>query len=240
MASYNGYNLSPSPTTNSTALGQNVGQLNAPPSYFDQLTANIPGFTNTTNAAMSDIQSLLNGTLSPQTQSNIGNYAASRGVAMGQPNSPLSNLIGMNITGTTTEGLQQQGIGDYNATTNNLGQMQQNPALLSQIAETNAVNAAAPNPTMAASYAQNLFNQYMQQMQRPQGGSNMGNGAGAGYNPYAGMGFASQSGGNLNYGTNATNPFSTGIGPVYSTYGNANAYDANANDFGEGFDGGGY
>jgi len=242
MASYNGYDLSPAATNNSTALGQNVGQISAAPSYWDQLNSNVPGFTSATTSAMGDINSELNGQLSSSTQSNIGNYAASRGVALGQPNSALSNLIGMNVTGTTTEGLQKQGISDYNSTTSNLGQMQQNPQYLTNIAETNATNAAAPNPTMAASYAQQLFNQYLNQSKSPAGYGSSG-GYGGSSNPYSNMGFASQNGGNLNYGTNATNPFQTGIGQTYSTYGSGNTnvdYGYGGDFGGGGFDGGGY
>lgn len=157
----NGFNLSPAPVTNSTTFGQNVGQLTAPPSIWEQLTKNLPNFSALTSTGTGDILNQLKGILSPETQSNIGNYAASRGVDLGQPNSPISNLIGMNVTGTTTEGLQNQGLQNLNNIFSTTGSLQQNPALLSNIQETNAVNAAAPDPTKAANEMLALYQKYM-------------------------------------------------------------------------------
>lgn len=147
------YNYNPAPTGYQSSTGGIPGQVGMPPSIFDQLNANVPDYGQMTQTATGDIQSMLSGQLSPGTTSNIWNQAAARGVNLGQPNSPLSNLIGLNLTGNTSEGLMQQGVGDYGRLTAELGSIQNNPALMAEIASHNATLAAAPNPRDAA-----LFN----------------------------------------------------------------------------------
>jgi hypothetical protein len=232
MSSYLGFNLNPAPTGGQGAYGAVSGQVGAPPSIYQQIQSVAPGVDNLTASSVGDIQNQLNGVLSPSTMMNIGNYAAARGVSMGQPNSPLSNLIGMNVTGTTTEQLQQAGQSNYLNFLSGVGNTQLNPALLTDIAQSNANLAAAPDPQAAAQELERLI----MQQRGPQGGSSWNSspaggtrsgGGGSSYNsnPYSGMGFLSQDGGNLNYGTNATNPFKTGIGPVISTGGGGDGFD---------------
>ena len=96
------------------------------------------------------------GQLSASTMMNIGNYAASRGIALGQPNSSLSNEIGLSTTGNTSENLVNTGIGNYNQLSNTLGNEQINPTLTAEIEQQNSVDAAAPNPQQAAWYQQAL------------------------------------------------------------------------------------
>jgi hypothetical protein len=155
------YNINPSPQQGNGAYGLVPGAISAPSSVWDELNQNVPNYGAMTQSATGDIQGMLNGQLSSGTMMNIGNTAAAHGVATGQPNSALSNLMGMNITGNTTEQLQQQGVGDYNNLTSTLASTQQSPSLMAGIAEENAVNAAAPNPQAASSYAQSLYNQYL-------------------------------------------------------------------------------
>lgn len=147
------YNINPTTSDWFPVWGGKPGQLAEPPSTFDQLNANVPYYGAATSGAMGDINSMLSGNLSPGTTSNIWNQAASRGVDLGQPNSPMSNQLGLNITGNTSEGLQQQGLGDYGSITSLLGSQQNNPQLLADIAEQNAVTAAAPDPHAAGGYA---------------------------------------------------------------------------------------
>lgn len=211
---YNGYTLGATHGSGSEASGYKVGEISAPQSIWDQLNSNISGFGDLTSSTTSNIQSLLNGTLSPTTQSNISNYAAARGVSTGQPNSALSNLIGMNITGTTTEALQQKGISDYNDFTKTVGSEQQDPGLLASIAEFNATNSASPDPASAASYAKSLFNESKNSAGYSQ--NQTGTNRRSNSNQYSGMGFNTQDGGSLNYGQTSSNPYS-GIGTIYST-----------------------
>jgi hypothetical protein len=158
-----GYNLNPSPTNYSSAYGGNVGTIAAPPSIWEQLQQNVPDYANLVSSANNEVQSQLNGELSSGTMRNLENYAASRGVAMGQPNSAISNLIGLNAIGTTSENLTNQGIGNFQNLSNLYGSQQENPSLLASIAEENAVNRAAPNPEAAARQLQQNY-QSQQQM----------------------------------------------------------------------------
>ena len=158
---YMGFNLSPLPTGGQGAYGKVPGQIGAPPSIYDQLSNVYPNIQGLTSGAGAAIGNQLAGQLSPETQSNIGNYAAARGLSMGQPNSPLANMIGMNITGTTSEALQQQGIGNYQNFLTGLGNTQNNPALLSEIAQYNAMLGAAPDPEAAANQQLSLLDRYM-------------------------------------------------------------------------------
>jgi hypothetical protein len=155
------YNIAPTPTAGNGAFGLVPGATQTPPSLWEQLNQNVPNYGAMTTSATGDISGMLNGQLSSSTMNNIGNYAASRGVALGQPNSPMSNEIGMGLTGTTTEGLQQQGLTDYNTLTGTAGGLQQNPALMSEISQSNAVLGSAPSPSDAASYAKSLYDQYL-------------------------------------------------------------------------------
>ena len=190
------YSLNPSPTAGVGIYGAVPGQLSAPTSVAQQLQQTVPGYGGLTSAATGDIQSELAGTLSPQTMSSIQNYASAHGVALGQPgNSPIANEIGLSTTGNTVQGLQAKGLNDYNTLTGTAGSQQIDPALQTQIAEQNSVNAAAPNPESAAQYALSLYQQYM----NPSGNSKAltynpsgnvggmpttaGTGTGAGYAP---------------------------------------------------------
>jgi hypothetical protein len=164
------YNVSPTPTAGTNAFGLVPGQTALPPSIWDELNQNVPNYGALTSSATGDISSMLGGQISPTTQSNIWNSAAARGVSLGQPDSPISDEIGLGLTGQTSEGLQQQGVGDYNTLTGTLGSEQQNPALMADISQSNANLAAAPSPEAAANYAQSLYQQYMQMM-NPAGGS---------------------------------------------------------------------
>lgn len=164
------YNLNPTPQSGQGTFGLVPGAVQAPPSVWDELNQNVPNYGGMTSAATGDISSLLSGSLSPSTMRNIGDYAASRGVSLGQPNSPIANEIGMGLTGTTTEGLQQQGLTDYNSLTSTLAGTQQNPSLLADIASQNATNAAAPDPASANIYAQQLLQQAQQSARGPQQG----------------------------------------------------------------------
>jgi hypothetical protein len=73
----------------------------------------------------------------------------------------MSSAIGLNLTGQTAEGLQQQGLQDFNSFTGTAGGLQENPALMADISESNANLAAAPSPSAAAAYALQLYNQSM-------------------------------------------------------------------------------
>jgi hypothetical protein len=155
------YNASPAPTQGNGAFGLVPGQIQTPPSLWDQLNQNVPDYGALTTSATGNINSMLNGQVSPSTMTNLSNQAAARGISLGQPNSPMSNVIGLNLLGTTSEGLQQQGLTDYNSFTGTAGGLQESPDTMANIANINSINAAAPNPSSAAAYSKSLFDEQL-------------------------------------------------------------------------------
>ena len=138
------------------------------PNVFSDLSSVYPNLSGTNQQVSGVIGSKLAGSISPQTMNALQDAAARFGVSSGMPGSGLAqNQLFGNIAGFT-ENQQQQGIEDYNRTIPTVSSTQTvNPALQTQIAETNAVNSAAPNPQAAQTYAQNLFNQYLNRLSNP-------------------------------------------------------------------------
>lgn len=148
------FSLNPTPTQGSgTTFGMVPGAIGAPPSVWEQ-EQNIPGMPAAVTSNMGNINSELAGTLSPTTTENLENSAAARGLTLGQGgNTGLVNESLLKTLGLTQEELQQAGATNLNQFLSTSGQQQQNPALLAEIADSNAKNAAAPNPTLAAEEA---------------------------------------------------------------------------------------
>lgn len=97
----------------------------------------------------------LQGELSPQALRNMQDIAARFGVSSGMPGSnarPGSLAFNSNVLGNveTTQAEQAQGLKDYESLLGSVGSQQLNPALISQINESNAQLAAAPDPFQAA------------------------------------------------------------------------------------------
>lgn len=162
-------NLSPTPQTYSAAYGGKPGQLTAPQSIFEQLNQNVPDYANLTSSATSGVKSQLAGRLDPSTMRNIWDSAAARGVSLGQPNSALSNMIGLNLTGNTSQNLINTGIGNYGNLSNLWGSQQLSPELMSGIQAQNSVWNAAPDPKAVADqqksdYYDALSNQFNQSL----------------------------------------------------------------------------
>jgi hypothetical protein len=214
------YNANPSPQAGNGAFGTVPGATSLPPSLWEQLNQNVPNYGAMTSSATGDISSLLSGKLSPSTMMNIDNAATSRGVSMGQPNSPFSDMIGLGLTGQTTEGLQQQGLQDYNTFTGTAGGLQQNPALMSEISQSNAVLGSAPDPSAAAAYSKSLYDQYMAQMNTPAGGTGSFSLSGSPQGNYSQFPmFGGASGGTGSFGSvNYSNGFGGGGSDPYSVW----------------------
>lgn len=142
------------------------------PDPFGNLSSVYPNLTATNTAVSGDIMNELKGVLSPETVANIQDNAASFGVSSGMPGSDFAGYKGLRSLGLTTEGLQQQGLKDYNSTIPTIfGTQTLNPQLQSEIEAYNNQLAAAPDPKLAAEREQSLFDQYMKKTQGPQGGS---------------------------------------------------------------------
>jgi hypothetical protein len=170
------YQISPTPQSGSGAFGSVPGAIQLPPSIYDQLKDNVPNYSTLTSTASGDVGNELAGRLSPETINLLQNKAASMGVANGVPGSGFSNNAYLESLGLTSEGQIHQGLLDYNNLTGTLGQTQLNPAIAADIATQNAIDASAPNPAAAQSYAQQLFDKYMNQMNpKPAAQPNGGN-----------------------------------------------------------------
>lgn len=165
------FNINPAPQYGSGAYGSVPGPIGVP-NPAANLGAQIPNLGSLNSTASGDILSQLQGTLSPGTVNALHNAAATMGVTSGMPGSGLSwNSLYGNIAGAS-EAQQQRGLQDYSSFIPTVsGTQTVSPNLQAEIAGTNASNAAAPNPGQAASYSEQLFNQYLQQLRGPQGGT---------------------------------------------------------------------
>lgn len=131
------------------------GPTPIPPSTFSQSTTAVPGLGAGADTAASNIINELQGELSPQALRNMQDIAARFGVSSGMPGSnarPGSLAFNSNVLGNveTTQAEQAQGLKDYESLLGSVGSQQLNPALISQINESNAQLAAAPDPFQAA------------------------------------------------------------------------------------------
>lgn len=180
-----GFNLNPPSQTGNGPFGSVPGPLGMPDPAGD-LAKVVPNLSSLNKGVSSGILSKLNGQLSAPTLNALKTAQAQFGVSSGMPNSGLSwNSLYGNIAGAS-EAQQQQGIQDYNPFIQTVsGTQTVNPALQTEIANINSVNAAAPDPAQAASYAQELFNQYLSSM-RGSGGGGPGGGTRGGGSPAGG------------------------------------------------------
>lgn len=152
------------------ALGGNLGALNS--------------------GASSSILSKLRGQLSPETQNMIQDASARFGIMSGMPGAGLQRARTARDLGRTSEDLQSQGVAELNPFLANTAHTQTvSPETQIGLAEQNALNAAAPDPSQAAAYAQQLFNQYLAMMASRGGGrSYAGPAGGTGSFPMQGGG----------------------------------------------------
>lgn len=134
----------------------------------------IPGLTNLNQQASGVIGNQLAGQLNPDTVTAIRNAAATQSAASGMPGtSAIAGTLGGNNTlrdiGLTSAQTQQQGIANYNSFVPTVASTQTvNPSLQAEINTQNAVSASAPNPAAAQTYAQQLFQSYISQLNKPQ------------------------------------------------------------------------
>lgn len=140
------------------------------------LNSAYPNLTGTNAAVSGALLSELQGQLSPQTQNSIADAAASFGVNSGMPGSGLAMNRYPRDIGLASEQLMHQGIGDYSSLIPSISATQtvspyQAAGLNTEINATNAINAAAPDPTAAATYAQQLFDRYLNRLSQPSGGT---------------------------------------------------------------------
>lgn len=153
----------------SDIYGRRIGPIGMPNPAGD-LAAQYPNLTGTNATLSNDIMSKLSGELSPGTIAAINNAAATYGVQNGMPGTSriygtLSGNLGLRDIGRSAEDQIESGIKDYNMTLPTIsGTQTVKPETQAEISATNATNAAAPDPTAAATHAQQLFDQYLERL----------------------------------------------------------------------------
>lgn len=213
-ALYNGispYNTNIATQGGSGAFGAVPGAIGLPNSQYDQTAGVVKNLPGLTNGSANDIASELGGQLSPGTLNLLQNRAAAFGVNSGMPGGVPGNTLStqnlLDNIGTTSENLASKGVSDYNSFLPTVGSQMLAPSLQADIADRNATLKAAPNPTQAASYAQSLFNQYLQKMGGPAGGTGAPNNGKAWWK----TSFSPPEG--KSYQANGTGPYIPGNGP---------------------------
>jgi hypothetical protein len=155
-------------------FGTRVAPIPTPDPFAD-LSRIYPNLSATNTAVSGAIRSKLAGQLAPETLMGLQDDAARYGITSGSPGMQpggIASNYALYHGALARENLQQQGIQDYNQTIPTVsGTQTVSPGLQTQISATNAVNASAPDPTAAASYAQSLFDKYLQLMRGPGGGT---------------------------------------------------------------------
>lgn len=163
------YNINPKPVSNNSTFGSNIGQIGAPPSIYDQLNETVPNYGSLTGAATRNIGDELSGKLSTGTQNLLQDKSAEFGVDSGMPGGAPGNTLTtqnfLDSLGLSSEGLAHQGLTDYNQFATTTGNQQSDPNLLFGVASQNAIDAAAPDPTAANNYSQQLYDKYLKQSQ---------------------------------------------------------------------------
>ena len=191
------YNVNPAPTAGNGAYGLVPGQTAIPPSIYQESIGSIPGLAGLGTQTATDIGSQLSGQLSPGTLGTLQDKAAAFGVGAGTPftsgtgsgSLPTSDYL--ESIGLTSEGLQNQGIGNYNSFLGSIGSQQLSPELTSSISQSNAVLGSAPSPSAAVSAEQSWLQQYQQMMNPAVSGFSSNP---AGYGQFTGPSFGSLGG----------------------------------------------
>lgn len=145
------------------------------PNPFGDLSHVYPNLGDTNAAVSGAIGNRIAGHLSPETVRALHDQAATFGVTSGMPGWNAGNLTEANYLGNIAgarEKLIGEGLAEYNQTLPTVSRTQTvDPGLQAEITSMNALNAAAPDPAAAASYAEGLFNKYLAALQGPAGGT---------------------------------------------------------------------
>lgn len=225
-----GFNVYPQPTGGQGAFGKVPGQTGLPPSNYQQALTQIPGLNQNAATASSDVQSLLQGQLSPDTSDYIKRLVAAKGVSTGVEGSAFNTADLVKSLGLTSEQLMTSGLGAYNSLLNTVGQLQENPGLMSEISQQNAALAAAPDPTA-------VHNQMLQDLMNEFGMGNNPSGGTGGYGSVHTLGPKPTYGGGPGVGAS---PFAGGLsgndiaqvgGPLSPSPGVAGGNAFNWNDY---------
>lgn len=171
------YNYTPTPQYGVPDPFGLVPGVIQPPNPYADLSAVYPNLAGTNADISSAIGAQVGGRLSPGTLRAMQDYEAGFAARSGMPGTnAIPGTIGYNRgvrdVGLTAEQQVNQGLRNYQSLIPTIAQTQTlSPQMQAEIAATNAMNAAAPNPNIAQTYAQNLLNWWMQQMRSPAGGT---------------------------------------------------------------------
>lgn len=143
------YNFNPGTQSGSGVFGSVPGIIAAPQPYeaFGKIFPNTQGITT---GVSNEIVDELSGKLDPSTLAQIQNEGAAFGIASGMPGSGLVDNFDLNAVAHASMAEQQQGQKNYQSTIGPESRyLTVSPSTGAEIAETNAINSALPNPTAA-------------------------------------------------------------------------------------------
>lgn len=148
-----------------------------PPDPAADLAAQYPNLSATNAAVSGNILAGLQGNISQPDLNYMQDQAAGAAAASGMPGSNvMTGTLGGNKSardiGKLQYQVQQDALNNYNKTIPTVSSTQTlSPQLQLEVAGTNALNASAPNPQTAQSYAQQLYDQHLAAARGPGGGT---------------------------------------------------------------------
>lgn len=163
--------LNPTPTQGTgTPFGSVPGNLGLPDPFGD-LSKVAPGLGGVNQNLLTNLTANSLGIVSPGTRNALQLTNAQNATRSGMGISGLSDQALFGNIADYSNKLQQQAVQDYNTLIPTLSRTQTvDPALQTEIANTNAIRGAAPSPTAAANYAKMLFDEYAAKVRGPGGG----------------------------------------------------------------------
>lgn len=143
------FNLTPQPTTGQGAYGAVPGPVGVPPNLWEQIGGVYPA-ADQLGQASDVIGNQLAGQLSPEEIAAYQTYGAQFGVGKGTPLSTFAGQAGLLNVGRGVAATQQAGLSNYERMLGSLSGLMTPQNLATDIAERNALMAAAPDPQAAA------------------------------------------------------------------------------------------
>jgi hypothetical protein len=173
------FNVNPAPRPGQGWAGLVPGPIGLPQPARD-LASQLPGLSEANQAASAALLDKLGGNLSPGTLKQMQDYEAQFAARAGMPGSnaipgTLAYNRGVRDIGTTSEAQTEKGLADYARLVAAVsGTQTVPPSLQADIASRNAAMAAAPDPFQQQSHAEMLYNEYLNRLRGPGGGTQTG------------------------------------------------------------------
>lgn len=147
------------PTGSAAAYGTIPKPISVAPNTYQQIQGLYPNLTQTANTAFGNVNREMAGGIDPQLQS----YAAQLGWSSGMPGldpGGFNSVRALQLGEQQAYNRRRQGTQDFQSLLSSLAPTQTSPELATNVADRNALYAAAPDPAAAA--AEN-FRLWMQQ-----------------------------------------------------------------------------